>query len=102
MGGYAKATHCKECGVEFSEANPKSEPSRFCHPCHKAYNRKRSGWRSKAEIQNFKSIHNDEYYKRIREENAELQSREEWLNKIRERLDKAITTLDNDYKRTRV
>ena len=101
-GGYPAATHCKECGIEFNEENPKSGNSRYCNPCHKAYNRKRSGWRSVEETLRFKSIHNDEYYAKIRAENDELQSREEWLNKIRERLDNAITTLDNDYKGTGV
>lgn len=89
-----KAVQCKECGVVFSEENPKYGGSAHCKPCQREYMRKRTSNIPKTITDEFKLENRKNIYTEKRIEISKIKDRDEWRALLTKRLDEALKELN--------
>ena len=87
MAGYPKATHCKDCGSEFTEELPKFGTHAKCEPCFRKTTRTKSGIHPKSFWENFNKDKRAEALKQTNNELKKMKNREEWLEYFHNKFD---------------
>ena len=94
MAGYPKATHCRHCGVEFTEQTPKYLTHAQCRPCFEEKKMNKTGYRTQGFYDAFKGEKHDKELKAWNEKLRETKTREEWLVLLAERFNLVNAKLD--------
>ena len=89
-----KAVQCKECGVLFTDKNPKYRGSAHCVPCQREYMRKRTSHIPKSITDEFKLDKRKNIYTEKRIEISKIKDRDEWRALLTKRLDEALNQLN--------
>lgn len=89
-----KSKECKECGVVFSEQNPKYKGNSLCLPCYRQYMRERNIHIPKVITDEFKLDNRKDIYQQKRKELSALKDRDEWRALISKRLDETLYELN--------